>query len=144
MNTSERRAEQPHQLARRRRALRWATELCDLPPALWRTRSAGAEAVLGNLDDDPLLADVIVQARALARSRPTREQVASQAGVGGLVVVAHGPTWSLVARSGGPVLVDVHGYPSTVLRVEAGPDRHDDLNATVAELIAASRGQIVP
>jgi hypothetical protein len=91
-----------------------------------------------------VLADVIAQARALARSRPTRDLGASQACVGGLVGVAHGPTWSLVARSGRPVRVDVHGHPGVAHRISAGPARQDDLDTTVAELIAATRGQSVP
>jgi hypothetical protein len=61
----------------------------------WRIRSTGTEAVLGDLDADPVLADAIA-------------------------------------------------YPGVVHRVAAGPARQDELDATVAELIAATRGRPVP
>ena len=126
---------------RRRRALRLATELCDLTPDRWQARSVGADTATACADDDPVLADVLTEARALARSRPVAALVRSQAGVGGLVVAAHGPTWSLVARSGGPVLVVTDDHPTGV-RVDLVDAAHRvDLDATVAELIAASRTQ---
>ena len=95
------------------------------------------------VDGDPVLADVVAQARALAGSRPDDSLVRSQAGVGGYHQPAHGPTWSLVARSGGPVLVICEAYPDGV-RIDADGDRQCDLAAMVAELITASRDQPTP
>jgi hypothetical protein len=127
------------QQARRRAALRLATWLCDYPRAA--RRAAFATDPLSEDDPDPAtpaLDTVLTQARALARSRPGRDLVCSQAGPGGLVVVAHTPDWSLVARSGGPVLVLARSgrHPR---HVPTGPDGGDEVATVVAELIAASR-----
>jgi hypothetical protein len=127
------------QQARRRAALRLATWLCDYPRAAHR--AIFATDALTEDDPDPAvpaLDAVLTRARALARSRPGRDLVCSQAGPGGLVVVAHTPDWSLVARSGGPVLLLTRAgrHPR---RVEDGPDGGDEVATAVAELIAATR-----
>ena len=120
----------------RRRAVRLATELCDLSPEQWLLCSVGADAPIVTITEEPAVAEVIDQARVLARTRPAPDQVRSQAGAGGLVVVAHGPAWSLVARAGGPVLVLCASYP-TGARIDADPS--PELGALVADRIAVSR-----
>jgi hypothetical protein len=131
------------QQSRRRAALRLATWLCDHPGAA--RRATFATDPLGGDDPDPAfpaLAAVLREARALARSAPGRDLVCSQAGPGGLVVVAHAPTWSLIARSGGPVLILARSGRQP-RRVQAGPDGDGEVAAVIADLIAASRGHPV-
>jgi hypothetical protein len=120
----------------RRRALRLATELCDLSPGQWLLCSVGADAPIVSLDDEPVIAEAIGEARILGHTRPAPGHVRSQAGVGGLVVAAHGRDWSLVARSGGPVLVLCAQYPDGA-RLDT--DSSPELGVLVAELIAVSR-----
>ena len=126
---------------RRREAERLATELCDLPPGVWSARSVGSTRSLrSRIDDDEVLADVVAEVWDLARTRPlTAGQVTCRSGAGGSVVVAHGDSWSLVARSGGPVLVvsDALGH---VVRLEDTPLWEGELAVVVGELFDAARG----
>jgi hypothetical protein len=87
-----------------------ATELCDLAPGVWLQRAYGAAvSSRARIEDDAVLADVIAQAWDVARTRPDPDLVSSRTGPGGVVVVAHGAGWSLVARAGGPVLLLAQG-----------------------------------
>jgi hypothetical protein len=128
----------------RRRALaeRFATELCDVPPAVWERQAFGSvSSHLAHVEDDPELAEVVADAWDVARSHPPHDQVQSRPGTAGRVVVAHGDTWTLVARSGGPVLV-LSDRIKGVLRVDRDP--HEwivaELTELVTELINVSLG----
>ena len=131
-------------LAERRRvrlAERLATELCDLAPEVWLQRAYGATASSrARIEDDPVLADVIAQAWDVARARPDPDLVWSRTGPGGVVVVAHGPGWSVVARAGGPMLLLAQGSQQ-LARVDGDPDWAGELAVLVEELLAASRGE---
>ena len=117
----------------------FATELCDLPVGVWRSRASGAaRSVRSRVDDDPLLADVVAELWDVARSRPVSDRVWSGTGAGGAVVVVHGPTWSVVARSGGPMLVVCEGF--AVARIENDPDWAVELAVLTSELINAAAG----
>jgi hypothetical protein len=79
-------------------AASFATELCDLAPVDWLRRSTGSTiSHLAYISDDPELADVVAEAWDLARSTPPPGQVQTQSGVAGMVVIAHGDSWSVVA-----------------------------------------------
>jgi hypothetical protein len=133
------------QQARRRAALRLATWLCDHPAAARRAAFTTDPLTADEGDPDPAvpaLDAVLREARALARSAPGRDLVCSQAGPGGLVVLAHTPSWSLVARSGGPVLV-LARTGRQPRRVQTGGDGDEEVAAVVADLITASRGRPV-
>jgi hypothetical protein len=125
---------------RRKLAGVYAAEMCDLPAGVWPRRALGSivSQVL-RVDDDPDLAEVIAEAWDLARGQPSPDEVASRSGVAGRVVTAHGASWSLIARSGGPVLVmsDVFG---DVVRVDGDPDWVAELAELVAELVNVSQG----
>jgi hypothetical protein len=128
---------------RRKLAERFAAELRDLPTARWARQASGAElSQLAAISDDPALADIVAEAWELARSQPPAEQVWSRSGDAGVVVVAHGPAWSLVARSGGPVLVLSEAFED-IVRLEPDPDwlPEVELSVLVGELIAAARGE---
>ncbi|MBT8226472.1 MAG: hypothetical protein HKP61_23810 [Dactylosporangium sp.] len=117
-----------------------ATELCDLAPAVWKRRASGATCShVAFVGDDPELADVVAEAWDAARLEPPEYQVLTRAGVAGMVVVVHGPTWSLVARSGGPVLV-MSDRIAGVLRIDADPDCEVELTELVAELVNVGQG----
>lgn len=126
---------------RRRRADRLATELCDLPPGVWAARSEGANQSLRvSIEHEEVLADLMVQVWDLTRVRPlTPELVVTRSGAGGSVLVTHGDTWSLVARSGGPALV-VSDRLSYVVRVEASWWWEDELDVLVRALFDGVRG----
>lgn len=127
---------------RRRRAEALATELCRLRPAQWRRHAAGAaQSRVSYVGDDPALADILAEAWDLARSRPGAGLVRSQRGDAGVVVVAHAQAWSLVARSGGPVLVLSTAFDG-VVRLEPDAERlpEVELSTLTAELINLSRG----
>jgi hypothetical protein len=126
---------------RRNLASRLATELWRTQPAAWPSSSHGAAvAERARVDDDLVLAEAVADAWDLARSAPDPDLVWSQTGPGGLVVVAHGPHWSLVARAGGPVLV-LADNSQQVARIDGDPTLIAELDALISELIAASRGE---
>lgn len=123
-------------------AARFAAEMCDLPPAVWERRASGSvSSHVAYVEDDPELADVIAEAWDLARSDPSETQVRSRAAPAGRVVVAQGGSWTLVARSGGPVLVLSDRIKGT-LRIDRDP--HEwvvaELTELVAELVNVSLG----
>jgi hypothetical protein len=119
----------------------FAQELAAQPAYLWAGRSLGSiMSVTVYIDDDPEIADVVATAFEVARTAPSRDQVWSQRGEAGVVVVAHGPTWSVVARSGGPILLLAEQY-TQVLRVDTDPGWQVELTAMVAELILAAEGR---
>lgn len=129
---------------RRRLAARFAGELCDLPPGRWRQAASGAQrSRVSYISGDPALGDIVAEAWDLARAQPSQDQVWSRTGDAGLVVVAHGQAWSLVARSGGPVLVLSEAFEG-VVRLE--PDEYwlpeVELSVLVGELVSASRGEL--
>jgi hypothetical protein len=120
----------------------FATELCDLPPALWRIRSEGAtRSQRARIDDDETLADIVADAWDLARTRPlTPDQVHAQSGPGGAVVIAHGGTWTLIARSGGPTLVLSDTF-TDIVQLEDAPLWEGELAVLVGELFDAAHGR---
>ena len=128
----------------RRRALAetFATELCDLSPGVWQRRASGSvSSHVAYVEDDPELAEVIAEAWDLVRSGPPHDQVQSRPGTAGVVVAAHGESWSMVVRSGGPILVLSDRIKGT-LRIDRDP--HEwivaELTELVAELINVSLG----
>jgi hypothetical protein len=56
-----------------------------------------------------------------------------------VVVLVHGPDFSLAGRSGGPVLV-VSDRIRGVLRIDRDPSWQQELSTLIAELIAAGQG----
>jgi hypothetical protein len=125
-----------------RLAALFATELCDLPPAVWRTRSEGAtRSQRARIDDDETLADIVADAWDLARTRPlTPNQIQAQSGPGGAVVIAHGPTWTLIARSGGPTLILSDTFTDAV-ELHDAPLWQGELAVLVGELFDAAHGR---
>ena len=133
---------QSHAPATRRRALAaaLATELCDLTPEVWRRRATGAtRSHLAYLDDDVELADLVADAWDLVRAAPPHDQVHCRSGVAGMVVVTDGSTWTLVARSGGPILI-VSDRIRGILRIDGDPYTQDELTELIAELINVGQG----
>jgi hypothetical protein len=126
---------------RRRLTDQFATELCDLPPAVWAVRAVGAtQSLRVSIDHEDALVDLMVQVWDLTRVRPlTPDLVVTRSGAGGSVLVTHGDTWSLVARSGGPVLV-VSDRLSYVARVEESWWWEGELDAVVSALFDGVRG----
>jgi hypothetical protein len=139
------RADQPApadpQARRLRLADRLATELCDLPPRVWAVRSQGANQSLRvSIEHEEVLADLMVEVWDLTRVRPlTPDLVVTRSGAGGSVLITHGDTWSLVARSGGPVLV-VSDRLSYVVWVEPSWWWEEELDAVVGALFDGVRG----
>jgi hypothetical protein len=120
----------------------FATELCDLPPAVWRIRSEGAtRSQRARIDDDGTLADIVADAWDLARTRPlTPDRIHARSGPGGAVVVVHGGTWTLIARSGGPTLVLSDTF-TDVVELHDAPLWQGELAVLVGELFDAAHGR---
>jgi hypothetical protein len=127
--------------ARVRLAVRLATELCDLPPAVWAQQAVGAAiSQLARVDDDATLADIVAEAWDLTRVRPLpQEQVTWRSGPAGLVVVAHGAWWSVVARASGPLLVLSEAFED-VVRLQESSLGDGELDALVTGLVSAAKG----
>jgi hypothetical protein len=126
-----------------RRALRLATELCDLDEQEWLLDSTGADLPIVNLNHHPGLLDVLSQVRDLTNPTITPQaltgaagQARSQVGRGGLVVAAHGPQWSVVARAGGPLLIVCPEHPDGA---RLDPDETTKHGVLVTRLITLSR-----
>jgi len=117
-----------------------AAELRDMPASVWPVRSRGAaSSYVVFMEDEIVLADLVVVLWDIARSRPFPPGVTVQAGVAGAVVLVHGPDFSLAGRSGGPVLVvsdRIHG----VLRIDRDPSWQEELTGLIGELIAVGQG----
>ena len=128
--------------ARRALAARLAGELCELSAGAWAARSHGARvAERARVEDDLVLADAMADVWDVARTRPVPdEQVWSRSGLGGTVVVAHGPDWSLIARVDGPVLV-LSDQSGQVARIDGDRGVDFELAGLVPELLAAARGE---
>ncbi|MBI3686097.1 MAG: hypothetical protein HY241_01945 [Actinobacteria bacterium] len=121
-------------------AARLATELCDLSPGVWRRRAVGSvSSQVAYVNDDPELADVIAEAWGTVQTQPAGEWVRTRTGGFGAVVVTHGDWWSLIARTGGPVLV-LSDRVRGVLRVDQDPSWREELTELVAELANVGRG----
>jgi len=117
-----------------------AAELRDLPAAVWSSRSRGTNSsYVVFIDDEPELADVVVALWDIARSGPFPPEVTVQSGVAGVVVLVQGQDFSVVARSGGPVLV-LSDRIRGVLRVDRDPSWQAELTVLVSELIAMGQG----
>jgi hypothetical protein len=126
-------------LARRENAEALASELRDLPAPVWLVRSRGASSYVVFMEDEVALADLVVVLWDIARSGPFPPGVTVQAGVAGVVVLVHGPDFSLAGRSGGPVLV-VSDRIRGVLRIDRDPSWHQELSILIGELIAVGQG----
>jgi len=121
---------------------RLATELCDLTPAVWEQRAVGSVGShLGYVSDDVELADVVAEAWGVtvAGAPVSPDAVQARGGAAGVVVVAHGRTWTMVARSGGPVLI-LSDRVAGVVRVDRDPECAAELSALVSGLSNVARG----
>lgn len=129
------------QARRRRLADQLATELCDLPPAVWAVRAVGAtQSLRVSIDHEDALVDLMVEIWDLTQVRPlTPDLVLTRTGAGGSVLVVHGDTWSFIARSGGPVLVASDRIPY-VARVEPSWWWEEELGVVVNALFDGVRG----
>ncbi|GAA4961595.1 hypothetical protein GCM10025331_61220 [Actinoplanes utahensis] len=117
-----------------------AAELRDMPSSVWPSRSHGAtSSYIAFIEDEPVLADIVVALWDIARSRSSPPEVTVQAGVAGAVVLVQGLGFSVVARSGGPVLV-LSDQIRGVLRVDRDPSWQAELSILVSELIAVGQG----
>jgi hypothetical protein len=118
-----------------------ATELRDLPAPMWQRQARGATTShVAFVGDEVELADVVAEAWDVARSQPSPGRVRAERGVSGMVVAAHGDTWSLVARSAGPVLI-LSDRIAGVLRVDRDPDCRVELSELVSELVNVAQGR---
>lgn len=95
-------------------------------------------AVATFVDDDPIIPQILDQARDLAadQHRPSWSLTTRQ-GADHVVVLAHGAAWSLVASTAGPVLV-LPDWASHLLRIDQDPDWEPDLRRLVAALVTAT------
>lgn len=117
-----------------------ASELRDLPASVWPVRSRGAaSSFVVFIEDEIALAELVATLWDIARSRPFPPEVTVQAGVAGVVVLVHGPDFSLAGRSGGPVLV-VSDRIRGVLRIDRDPSWQQELSVLIGELIAVGQG----
>lgn len=117
-----------------------ATEMTHRSAASWAQDARGRlESVAVDIDKQPGAADAVADAFDLAYSQPSIQQVRVSDGVAGAVVLAHGPSWSVVARSAGPVLLLIDGT-AAVLRVDLDHGWETELNALVTALVRAGRG----
>lgn len=136
--------EDERQRARRvQQAATFALELAILPGRRWQSQATGARLAMHiGIDTEEVITDAVISAWELAREQPppTRQQVYSTAGDAGRVVVGHGPSWSIVARSGGPFLVLSDAFEA-VWRVDRDELWQAELGAIVSELIEVSQGR---
>lgn len=95
------------------------------------------------VDSHPLISDAVIGAWELARAHnppPSSDELIGRAGVAGVVVIAHGKTWSVVARSGGPFLV-IHDWLDGVWRVDGDTEWPYEMAMIVSELWEVSQGR---
>lgn len=119
----------------------FARELAETPAGRWETTASGSvESVLAFVDDDAEVAEMVAEAFELSRERPARDRVWSRRGPAGVVVTAHGDSWTLVARQGGPILLLADGYAQP-LRLEHDVSWELELTGAVEALVAAAEGR---
>ena len=107
---------------------------------MWPVRSQGAaSSYVVFIEDEVALADLVVVLWDIARSQPLPPEVRVQSGVAGVVVLVHGPDFSLAGRSGGPVLV-ISDRIRGVLRIDRDPSFQQELTVLIGELIAVGQG----
>lgn len=117
-----------------------ATEMRDMTASAWPLRSRGAAiSYVAYIEEEIELADLVVVLWDISRSGPFPEGVSVHGGVAGAVVLVNGPDFSVVARSGGPVLV-LSDRIRGVLRVDRDPSWQAELSALISELIAVGQG----
>ena len=131
-------------VAARRVALagRLAAELGEFPAGAWRQRAVGSvESVPVGIGDDAVLADVAAEVWDLVLTVRLEDpaSVQTRTGTAGVVVVAHGPAWSVVARSGGPVLI-LSDRIAGIVRVDLDQQTGPEVAALVAALVNVGRG----
>ena len=121
---------------------RLAAELGELPAAVWQQRATGSvESFPARISDDVEVSEVIAQAwdLTLPGVLEPSASVQTRTGAAGVVIVAHGAKWSLVARSGGPVLI-LSDRIAGVVRVDLDPESGAELAALVSALANVGRG----
>jgi hypothetical protein len=81
---------------------------------------------------------ILEQARDLATDADRPEwSLTTRRAADHVVVLAHGPAWSLAASTAGPVLV-LPDWASHVLRIDHDPDWQSELQALVTALVQAA------
>ncbi|BEL01933.1 hypothetical protein Q0Z83_001240 [Actinoplanes sichuanensis] len=106
----------------------------------WPVRSRGATtSYVAFVEDEIELADLVVVLWDISRSGPFPEEVSVHSGVAGTVVLVTGPDFSVVGRSGGPVLA-LSDRIRGVLRIDRDPGWQAELSALISELIAVGQG----
>lgn len=126
-------------VSRRRLAETFAAELGSHTVEDWPAQaSAAGLAVTGWIDDEPALAEAVNAVGGFLRSAGSSVNlwppvdVWSRRGVAGHVVCAHGATWSLAARAGGPFLILTGAQ---VWRVDGDPTWRGELAGIVDDLV---------
>ncbi|NUT34100.1 MAG: hypothetical protein HOV79_13620 [Hamadaea sp.] len=127
------------EVGRRRLAETFAAELGSHSVEDWPARASGAGlAVTGWIDDEPALAEAVNAVGGYLRAGGSsvdllpRVDIWSRRGVAGHVVCAHGESWSLAARSGGPFLILIG---DRVWRVDGDPTWRGELAGIVDDLV---------
>ncbi|MEV0271140.1 hypothetical protein AB0H43_20360 [Hamadaea sp. NPDC050747] len=142
-------AEQASVLAEQRRAWRiassaeFALELAILPGRRWESCKGASLALMARIGAVPAIEEAVFAVWDLAREDPPpeRDRVYAAQGDEAAIVVGHAASATMVARSGGPVLVMADALGRTVWRVEADEVWADDLAEIFRELWEVAHGR---
>jgi hypothetical protein len=125
------------------RAAEFALELAILPGRRWESSKGATLALMTRVSAVPPIEEAVFAVWDLAREEPPpgRDRVYAARGDEAPIVVGHAEAATVVARSGGPVLVMADALGRTVWRVEADEVWAQDLAEIFRELWEVAHGR---
>ncbi|MEV4693134.1 hypothetical protein ACGFIP_04580 [Micromonospora zamorensis] len=125
------------------RSAEFALELAILPGRRWESSKGATLALMARVSAVPAIEEAVFAVWDLAREDPPpgRDRVYAARGDEAPIVVGHAESATLVARSGGPVLVVADALGRTVWRVEADQMWAEDLAEIFRELWEVAHGR---
>jgi len=125
------------------RGAEFALELAILPGRRWESSKGAMLALMTRISAVPPIEEAVFAVWDLAREDPPpgRDRVYAAQGDESPIVVGHAESATIVARSGGPVLVMADALGKTVWRVEADAVWADDLAEIFRELFEVAHGR---
>ncbi|MEV6965707.1 hypothetical protein AB0M47_11365 [Hamadaea sp. NPDC051192] len=125
------------------RSAEFALELAILPGRRWESSKGATLALMTRVSAVPAIEEAVFAVWDLAREEPPpgRDRVYAAHGDEAPIVVGHAESATLVARSGGPVLVMTDALGKTVWRVEGDEVWVQDLAEIFRELWEVTHGR---
>jgi len=125
------------------RSAEFALELAILPGRRWESSKGATLALMTRISAVPAIEEAVFAVWDLAREDPLpgRDRVYAAQGDEAAIVVGHAESATMVARSGGPVLVMTDALGRSVWRVEADQVWAPDLAEIFRELWEVAHGR---